>query len=71
MSWWCFNECKNVTLKIERWMIVLGLEDMEGLLALQRYLSGSLNIRTVIMDFSMFKNRVGLPRNVGFDGFRI
>lgn len=52
-------------------MIVLGLEDMEGLLALQRYLSGSLNIRTVIMDFSMFKDRVGLPRNVGFDGFRI
>ncbi|XP_050484650.1 uncharacterized protein LOC126870718 isoform X4 [Bombus huntii] len=36
-----------------------GLEDMEGLLALQRYLSGSLNIRTVIMDFSMFKDRVG------------
>lgn len=52
-------------------MFVLGLEDMEGLLALQRYLSGSLNIRTVIMDFSMFKDRVSLPRNVGFDGFRI
>ncbi|XP_071865855.1 glutamate receptor U1 isoform X2 [Bombus fervidus] len=36
-----------------------GLEDMYGLLGLQRYLSESLNIRTAIMDFSMFKSRVG------------
>ena len=36
-----------------------GLEDMYGLLGLQRYLSESLNIRTAIMDFSMFKSRIG------------
>ncbi|XP_029052773.2 probable glutamate receptor [Osmia bicornis bicornis] len=36
-----------------------GMEQLDGLLALQRYFSGSLNIRTAIMDFQMFKNRVG------------
>ncbi|XP_076394998.1 glutamate receptor U1 isoform X6 [Megachile rotundata] len=35
------------------------MEQVEGLLALQRYFSGSLNIRTSIMDFRMFKDRVG------------
>ncbi|XP_017796565.1 PREDICTED: probable glutamate receptor [Habropoda laboriosa] len=35
-----------------------GIEETEGLLSLQRYLSGSLNVRTAIMDFRMFKSRV-------------
>ncbi|XP_017765249.1 PREDICTED: probable glutamate receptor [Eufriesea mexicana] len=36
-----------------------GLEEMDGLLTLQRYLSGSLSIRTAVMDFRMFKSRLG------------
>ncbi|XP_076164712.1 glutamate receptor U1 isoform X2 [Ptiloglossa arizonensis] len=36
-----------------------GLEDIDGLLTLQKYFSGSLSIRTAIMDFHMFKDRVG------------
>ncbi|XP_076394994.1 glutamate receptor isoform X2 [Megachile rotundata] len=40
-------------------VIVSEMEQVEGLLALQRYFSGSLNIRTSIMDFRMFKDRVG------------
>ncbi|CAK9807402.1 Probable glutamate receptor [Anthophora quadrimaculata] len=36
-----------------------GFEEMDGLLSLQRYFSGSLNIRTSIMDFRMFRSRVG------------
>ncbi|XP_017889863.1 glutamate receptor U1-like [Ceratina calcarata] len=38
---------------------VPGLREMERLLALQRYLSGSLSVRTAIMDFHMFETRVG------------
>ncbi|KZC11092.1 Glutamate receptor [Dufourea novaeangliae] len=36
-----------------------GLQEMDGLLALQKYFSGTLSIRTAIMDFRMFKSRVG------------
>ncbi|XP_043266187.1 probable glutamate receptor [Colletes gigas] len=36
-----------------------GLEDIDGLLGLQKYLSGTLNIRTAIMDFHTFKDKVG------------
>lgn len=31
---------------------------MDGLLTLQRYLSGTLAIRTAVMDFRVFKSRV-------------
>ncbi|XP_047366950.1 probable glutamate receptor isoform X1 [Vespa velutina] len=37
----------------------IDLDEAEELLALQRYLSGTLHIRTAIMDFHMFKTRVG------------
>ncbi|CAL7938347.1 unnamed protein product [Xylocopa violacea] len=36
-----------------------GLEEMDRLLALQRYMSGSLSVRTAIMDFHTFKTRIG------------
>ncbi|XP_054004327.1 probable glutamate receptor isoform X1 [Hylaeus anthracinus] len=35
------------------------LEDIEGLLGLQKFLSGALNIRTAIMDFITFRDKVG------------
>lgn len=35
------------------------LQEMDGLLTLQTQFSKYLHIRTVIMDFHMFKNRVG------------
>ena len=35
------------------------LGEIEGLLTLQRYLSGSLNIRTSIMDFHMVRRQIG------------
>lgn len=40
--------------------ILSGLEDAEELLALQMYLSGSLSVRTSIMDFHMFKRQVDI-----------
>lgn len=36
------------------------MEEMDGLLNLQMYFSGALSIRTSIMDFRTFENRVGL-----------
>ncbi|XP_076651475.1 glutamate receptor-like isoform X3 [Halictus rubicundus] len=36
-----------------------GLREIDGLLSLQRYFSGTLNIRTSIMDFRTFKSRLG------------
>ncbi|XP_076302865.1 putative glutamate receptor [Lasioglossum baleicum] len=35
-----------------------GFEEMDGLLTLQRYLSGTLAIRTAVMDFRVFKSRL-------------
>ncbi|KAF3429742.1 hypothetical protein E2986_05555 [Frieseomelitta varia] len=40
-------------------MIRLGMKEMDGLLELQRYFSGSLSIRTAIMDFHTFRTRIG------------
>ncbi|XP_076295011.1 putative glutamate receptor isoform X2 [Lasioglossum baleicum] len=39
--------------------VVKGLRELDGLLSLQRYFSGTLSIRTSIMDFRTFKNRLG------------
>ncbi|KAK1122578.1 hypothetical protein K0M31_009023 [Melipona bicolor] len=38
---------------------VEGVKEMDGLLELQRYFSGSASIRTAIMDFHTFRTRIG------------
>ncbi|KOX79721.1 Glutamate receptor delta-1 subunit [Melipona quadrifasciata] len=40
-------------------MEVEGMKEMDGLLELQRYFSGSASIRTAIMDFHTFRIRIG------------